>query len=596
MPPITRRSSTRITGVLVTNSTVTTEESRYSSKRSAGKEDHKENVGSVNGASGKRQFIEHGGNRTELHSKDSVLQDQPSPRKCSRSDSLITRFKDNSLDTSSLLSKNAFPCKVSSLAVPSSNESHTEPEEDEILSYEKLRLKNVHDNAEFLASLGIQEAKQNLQRKKEKPKKDKLYQRPRAAKESSPREPTRRSLRVRSIKPIDAVETPSVTYSSVRNRYMERHPPGPFDMTCCLFPSVTENLHNKLRDTVRSACDVEEQVEPLTSSLKSFMEEFKKLNLGENRVIKVVKERIFSLAIHPSENKILVAAGDKWGNLGFWDVESEDDAVTAYTPHTSPINHVEFCQWKPATVFTCSYDGTFRHGDFERAVFSEVYSVPVEEDIMLRSFGFQSKDVVAIAQSDGCVAVVDQRTPGTSAENIYHLHKKGLRALDIHPTNKQYFLTGSVDGSVCLWDMRKMKSKSNVAIATMMHARSVDSACFSPITGNKILSCSSDNTINLFDSSTLNKNITRTHSIKHNNYVGRWLTKFRAVWHPSRDDLFVSGSMTHPRQIEIFSDTGQLLKAFSDVSLNSVCSINMVHPSRNILAGGNSSGRVHVFM
>ena len=50
-------------------------------------------------------------------------------------------------------------------------------------------------------------------------------------------------------------------------------------------------------------------------------------------------------------------------------------------------------------------------------------------------------------------------------------------------------------------------------------------------------------------------------------------------------------------QIELFSVDGKLVKAFTDgqENLASVCSLNVFHPTRNILIGGNSSGRVHVF-
>jgi hypothetical protein len=33
---------------------------------------------------------------------------------------------------------------------------------------------------------------------------------------------------------------------------------------------------------------------------------------------KVVPDRIFSLAVHPMAEKLLVAVGDKWGRLGLW--------------------------------------------------------------------------------------------------------------------------------------------------------------------------------------------------------------------------------------------------------------------------------------
>lgn len=35
---------------------------------------------------------------------------------------------------------------------------------------------------------------------------------------------------------------------------------------------------------------------------------------------KVTKHRIFSLAIHPMQEKVLAVAGDKLGGVGIWDV------------------------------------------------------------------------------------------------------------------------------------------------------------------------------------------------------------------------------------------------------------------------------------
>lgn len=39
-------------------------------------------------------------------------------------------------------------------------------------------------------------------------------------------------------------------------------------------------------------------------------------------------------------------------------------------------------------------------------------------------------------------------------------------------------------------------------------------------------------------------------TISHNNFTGRWLTPFKAVWHPQRDDVFIVGSMEQrPRRV-----------------------------------------------
>lgn len=44
----------------------------------------------------------------------------------------------------------------------------------------------------------------------------------------------------------------------------------------------------------------------------------KNMRITEDRVAKVVKDRIFSAAFHPSTSSLLVAAGDKWGKVGLW--------------------------------------------------------------------------------------------------------------------------------------------------------------------------------------------------------------------------------------------------------------------------------------
>ena len=44
------------------------------------------------------------------------------------------------------------------------------------------------------------------------------------------------------------------------------------------------------------------------------------LGIDEQHVVKLVPNRIFSLTFHPAKYKTLLFAGDKWGNLGVWDV------------------------------------------------------------------------------------------------------------------------------------------------------------------------------------------------------------------------------------------------------------------------------------
>lgn len=59
--------------------------------------------------------------------------------------------------------------------------------------------------------------------------------------------------------------------------------------------------------------------------------------------------------------------------------------------------------------------------------------------------------------------------------------------------------------------------------------------------------------------------------------------------------MFVVGSMSQPRKIDIFdAKSGDSFDLRGD-QLASVCSIVKTHATRNVVVGGNASGRVFVF-
>ena len=67
-----------------------------------------------------------------------------------------------------------------------------------------------------------------------------------------------------------------------------------------------------------------------------YIKQLKSLSITEDGVAKLTESRISSVWIHPSEHKLIVAAGDKAGHLGLWDVDSKTtgvDGVFKYRPH-----------------------------------------------------------------------------------------------------------------------------------------------------------------------------------------------------------------------------------------------------------------------
>ncbi|KAJ8299090.1 hypothetical protein KUTeg_023150 [Tegillarca granosa] len=295
-------------------------------------------------------------------------------------------------------------------------------------------------------------------------------------------EPTVRRLSLRlQQKDPEGIPLPPDAFSSGRATFdyepineHPRKPSGPLNMEDQLYKEDLDD-HNELMDHLQKSLLKKIKVESpgSQSSKDSFVKNFTKITLSPERVAKVVPERIFSVAVHPSNHVTLAVAGDKWGRIGLWNV---------------------------------------------------VYATPEDDDNLLKNFDFISPDSLIVAQQDGTVAVVDTRIKKDSAESIYTIHNKAFRSVSVHPLQTHIF-TSAGDG---IYDASDV--------------------------GNLKIACS------------------------------------------FKEDLFVSGSMSRPRQIELYGVDGKLIQTFKGDDLGSVCSLNEIHPTRNVLVGGNSSGRLHVFM
>lgn len=141
-----------------------------------------------------------------------------------------------------------------------------------------------------------------------------------------------------------------------------------------------------------------------------------------------------------------------------------------------------------------------------------------------------------------------------------------------------------------------MKKTKSTPLATMPHHRSVNCAYFSP-DGAHLVTVGQDNFLHIYDTRTTKysdpENVAPTLAIPHNNQTGRWLTKLHASWDPKHPTRYVIGCMQQPRRLQIFDATRKnpVQELYSDL-FNSVHSINVFHPKLNLIAGGNSSGRL----
>ncbi|KAM8876553.1 WD repeat-containing protein 76 isoform 3-T3 [Synchiropus picturatus] len=464
--------------------------------------------------------------------------------------------------------------------------------EPRVLSeYELERLENIRQNQNFLSSINLfQVSDEFRQTTKPKPSQRGLM---RSSAAVLPVLPPRKSLRLQK-KEAEVLELPPefATAASKEQTFSQKKPPGPLPMD-----AINMEEGSKLPSELLELCSekvVEERKQDL--DLKSYVSALKAMKISEERVAKVVADRIFSVAVHQSCSRPLVAAGDKWGRVGLWNVEADwgDDGVLLFHPHSRPVPCMAFSRANPAHLLSLSYDGSLRCMDLHKATFDDVYNI---ED-GLKTFDFLSHDcsTLLVGTWYGDVSVVDRRTSGNSHESLHVMDPKGLRCVSVHPVQSQYFAVAE-SRTVSVYDLRSLKKKKSEPLSQLAgHRRSISSCFFSPHTGNRVVTTCMDDAIRIFDTSSLTSTAPLLKSIKHDMHTGRWLSKLSAVWDPKREDCFAIGSMARPRRVQVYHEGGYLQHSFTDDDhLTTVLSVCAFHPHRNVLVGGNASGRLHIF-
>ena len=335
----------------------------------------------------------------------------------------------------------------------------------------------------------------------------------------------------------------------------------------------------------------------------------KKLSITDDLVAKVVPDRIFSVKLHPGEDKLLCAVGGKEGHVGLWDIMTRDkrynDGVHVFQPHSRPINTLSWDWSDTSKLVTTSYDGTSRVLDCEQHTWQMLYGDKeyLEYGGWTSCHAQQSENTFLISQGNtGTVVLVDRRVGWSSpAAQLKCFDRLNPKSLSVHPVQSNLFLTGTNKAGCFIFDIRTATEKSLIKPVSELlgHTRSLSSCVFSRVTGDQVATLASDDKLRLYNTSTMKTTITPQCSVKHNNQTGRWLTPLRLAWHPTKEGMLVSGSMMRPRQMEVWSTDGGDLRMSGQLvgdQLGSVTSIVDIHPSRDVVCGGNSSGRCHVFM
>lgn len=370
--------------------------------------------------------------------------------------------------------------------------------------------------------------------------------------------------------------------------------------------------------------------------LKEYTDKLSGLSIHDDEVAKVTEDRITSVCVHPITDKIVILAGDKSGHLGVWDVSktesSELHGVYKYKPHVSNIAQIHASPLDHTAVYSTSYDGTVRHFDVVKEQFVQCFEAPENLDGFYftdANFLYDQPQCLYVSTSDGCAALIDLRaSSGEYAWKRECASGYKLNSVQQHPS-MPHLITTSERSTISLYDVRRGSKGSTAAMkpyhSLLGHKLSINSALVSP-DGQYLVSVCQDHTIRTWRNFTDPAVEADSIVTRHDNNTGRWLSTLRPVYDPKQDHVFVLGCLLQPRRIEIFSPIASTSSAangssssspkkgkkdkiavesgtyslslvcnLDDELLGSVCSRNGFHPTLNIVAGGNSSGRVHVF-
>jgi WD40 repeat protein len=182
-----------------------------------------------------------------------------------------------------------------------------------------------------------------------------------------------------------------------------------------------------------------------------------------------------------------------------------------------------------------------------------------------------------------------------------------INSLQLHPTQPHLIVTAgspAYGGSVAFHDIRKASSslKSWKPLACIRdHTKSINAAKVSP-DGLYLASVSLDDTVRIYkDFLSPTGDSLSSYVYRHDNHTGRWLSTFTPAWDPKHPHAFALGSMERTRKIEVFIPTVEPSRlglepviSLSGPCLETISSRLAFHPTLHILAGANSSGKVHL--
>ncbi|KAF2088659.1 WD repeat-containing protein [Saccharata proteae CBS 121410] len=373
-----------------------------------------------------------------------------------------------------------------------------------------------------------------------------------------------------------------------------------------------------------SAQDVKKTTDKELRALREKMSGLQLWEGFEPSRIKITQERIYSLGFHPTQDKALIFAGDKLGNLGLFDgsqtvpeVKQEDDedeedeaepAVTTFKLHTRTISAFQFSPTEENSLYSASYDSSIRKLDLNKGTAVEVYApTDKSEDAPISGVDVATPNMIYFTTLEGAFGIHDVRAPSdnTGGTQILQLSEKKIGGFTMNPIYPHLVATASLDRMMKIWDLRKISGKDEWRLPALVGEHesrlSVSHAAWNA--AGQVATASYDDTVKIYDfpdcgswkagTSLTDEQMEPAAIIPHNNQTGRWVTILRAQWQVQPQDgiqRFCIGNMN--RFVDIYTSKGEQLAQLGGDGITAVPAVAQFHPTMDWIAAGTASGKL----
>lgn len=336
--------------------------------------------------------------------------------------------------------------------------------------------------------------------------------------------------------------------------------------------------------------------------------------------IKIVPQRVYALGFHPIEEKPIIFAGDKEGNVGVFDGsqtspevdDDEDDLnipdpeISAFTPHRRTITSFIFSPTDANSVYTSSYDSSIRLLDLGKETSVQVFAPSdINEDLPISALDMADSEpnLLYFSTLDGGVGRYDLRTRDDA--EIWTLSEQKIGGFSLHPLQPHLIATASLDRTLKIWDARKITGKGDLRHPALLgeHESRLSVSHASWSAGGHIATSSYDDTIKIYNFSDAAswkpghdisaKAIEPVRKVPHNNQTGRWVTILKPQWQRRPHDgiqKFVIGNMN--RFVDVFASDGSQLAQLGGDGISAVPAVAHFHPTLDWVAGATASGKL----